>query len=223
MKFDDIDASYPTTLDMSSKGSISTEHLDFISTQIKVKVTAGRYSAPSGPDILPGMYSSPVHTVPKLPDTLCLINHQSYGNHSLNSMIPKESVAGMCMDGIKSLSTTLLHFHQEFSNDVELLIYKSDISHAYWNFWVHPLWQIKQVVSAGSKQYVDWCNCFRGHTSYLIFLSFSLLLAWIMQEVKLIRNLQTYIDDNGSFAGVSDVAYYPPYGPNKVAPALGQT
>ena len=34
----------------------------------------------------------------------------------------------------------------------------------------------------------------------------------IAQEVKLIRNLCTYIDDNGSFAHVGDVAYYPPYG-----------
>ena len=30
-----------------------------------------------------------------------------------------------------------------------------------------------------------------------------------MLEVKLIRNLCTYIDDNGSFACVGDVAYYP--------------
>ena len=29
--------------------------------------------------------------------------------------------------------------------------------------------------------------------------------------MKLIRNLCTYIDDNGSFAHIGDVAYYPPY------------
>ena len=114
---------------------------------------AGRYSAPFGPDLLLGMYSSPIHAVPKLPDAnaLCLINHQSYGNHSLNSMILKESVVGTCMDSIKSLSTALLCFHQEFGEDVEFLIYKSDIIHTYWNFWVHPLWQIKQIVLVGSK------------------------------------------------------------------------
>ena len=33
-----------------------------------------------------------------------------------------------------------------------------------------------------------------------------------MQEVKLIRNLCIYINNNGSFAHVGDVAYYPPYG-----------
>ena len=97
-KFDDVDAGYPTTLNMSSKGSTSAEHLNFIRMQIEIEVAAGRYSTPFGPDLLPVMYSSSVHAVPKPPDTLCLINHQSYGNHSLNSMILKESVAGTCMD-----------------------------------------------------------------------------------------------------------------------------
>ena len=210
-KFDDVDARYPTTLDMSSKGLTSTKHLDFICAQIEVEVTAGRYSAPFGSDLLLGMYSSPVHAVPKPPDSLRLINHQSYSNNSLNSMILKESVSRTWMDGIKSLCTVLLHFNQEFSNDVELLIYKYDIIPAYHNFWVHPLWQIKQIVLVGSKRYVDWCNCFGGYTSYLIFLLFSSVLAWIVQEVKLIRNLHTYIDDNESFAHVGDVSYYPPY------------
>ena len=122
-RFDDVDTGYPIALDMSSNGLILTEHLNFISAQIDVKVAAGRYSTPFGPDLLLGMYSSLVHAVPKPPDSLRLINHQSYGNHSLNSMIPKESMASMCMDGIKSLSTALLCYHQEFGDDVELLIY----------------------------------------------------------------------------------------------------
>ena len=69
MKFGDIKAGYQTTLDMSSKGSTSNKHLDFIWAQVKVKVTAGRYFTSFGPKLLPGMYSPPVHTVPKPPDT----------------------------------------------------------------------------------------------------------------------------------------------------------
>ena len=61
------------------------------------------------------------------------------------------------------------------------------------------------------KQYVDHCNCFGGCTSYLIFLSFLLLLAQITQEVKMIKILRSYIDDNASFAWVRDVTFYPPY------------
>ena len=70
-------------------------------------------------------------------------------------MIPKEEVAGTHMDRIRSLGTALLHFHLEHGDDVELVVYKSNISHAYHNFWVHPLWQIKQIVSVGTDRYVD--------------------------------------------------------------------
>ena len=126
-------------------------------------------------------------------------------------MISREDVARTCMDGIRSLGTVLLCFWQEYGDNIELVIYKSNISHAYHNFWVHPLWQIKQIMSVGMEQYVNQCNCFGGHASYLIFLSFSSLLAQIVQKVKLIKNLRMYIDDNRSFAHVGDVAYYPPY------------
>ena len=66
-------------------------------------------------------------------------------------MILREDVAGTCMDGIRSLRTALLRYREEHGDDVELVIYKSDISHAYRNFWVHPLWQIKQIVSVGTE------------------------------------------------------------------------
>ena len=126
-------------------------------------------------------------------------------------MILREDVAGTCMDGIRSPGTALLWFQEEYGDDIELVIYKSDISHVYRNFWVHPLWQIKWIISVGTEQYVDQCNCFGGHASYLIFPSFTSLLAWIMQEVKLIKNLRMYIDDNRSFTCVGDIMYYPPY------------
>ena len=131
MKFRDVNTGYPTALDMSSKGSTLDKHLKFIRAPVKVEVAAGRYSTPFGPELLPGMYSSPVHAVPKAPDTFCLINHQSYGNHSLNSMILREDVAGTCMDRIRLLGTTLLWFWWEFGDNIELIMYKSDICHAY--------------------------------------------------------------------------------------------
>ena len=134
-------SNYPT-LDMSSKGSTLNKHLKFIGAQVKVKVTAGRYSTPFGPKLLP----SPVHAVPKVPDTFCLINDQSYGDHSLNFMILREDIARTCMDRIRSLGTTLLQLWWEFGDDIKLIMYQSNISHAYQNFWVHLLWQIKQIV-----------------------------------------------------------------------------
>ena len=103
--------SYPTTLDMSLSSATAKEHMGFINFQADIKVAAGRYSWEFGPDLLPGMYSSPVYTVSKLPDTMRLINHQYFGEYSLNLMIPKESMSGTCMDGVRSLCTALLCFH----------------------------------------------------------------------------------------------------------------
>ena len=113
-KFGDVRASYSTTLDMSSKGSTSDEHLNFIQAQVKVEVAAGRYSMPFRPELLLGMYSLSAHAVPKPPETFCLTNHQSYGDHSLNLTILKEAMSGICMNRIRSLRTALLHFQQEF-------------------------------------------------------------------------------------------------------------
>ena len=107
-KFGDINTSYPTILDMLSKGSTSDEHLKFIRMQVEIKVSTGRYSTSFGPRLLPRMYSSPVHAISKPPNTFCLINHKLYGNHSPNSMILRENVAGTCMDKIMLLETALL-------------------------------------------------------------------------------------------------------------------
>ena len=44
---------------------------------------------------------------------------------------------------------------------------------------IHPLWQIKQVVSFYSKHYVDQCNVFGNRTSQHICHAFILLVTWI--------------------------------------------
>lgn len=93
---------------MLSKGSTSDEYLKSIKMQVEIKVSAGRYSTSFGPRLLPRMYSSPVHAVPKPPNTFCLINHKSYGNHSPNSIILRENVAGTCINEVMWLETALL-------------------------------------------------------------------------------------------------------------------
>ena len=93
---------------MLSKGSTSDEHLKFIRMQVEIKISAGRYSTSFGPGLLPRMCSSPVYAIPKPPNTFRLINHMLYGNHSPNSMILRENVAGICMDKIMLLETALL-------------------------------------------------------------------------------------------------------------------
>ena len=170
---------YPTTWDFSDWKPKSLEHAEFITKQIVTEVEKGWYSKDFGPDLLPGMYSLPMHAVPKPgTDTFCLINDQSAGKFSPNSMIHPNNVAGTCMDNIKSLGASLHADQEKFGNE-ELVMFKADIQEAYCLLWMSPEWQAKQVITCGERQHLDFCNCFRNWASYKVFLSFSSLVAWI--------------------------------------------
>jgi hypothetical protein len=125
---------YPDTWDFSDCPPKCQDHLDFITSQVETEVCLGRYSEAFCPDLLPGMYSSPIHAVDK-PETnsFQLINNQSTREFSPNSMIESEDVAGMCMDSIKSLRASLCAFRRAEGDVIELIMWKSDIEAAYHN------------------------------------------------------------------------------------------
>jgi hypothetical protein len=149
------------TWDFSDRPPKCDDHCDFINKQVETEVCLGRYSEAFGPDLLPGMYSSPILAVPKpSTDTFRLINDQSAGEFSANSMISSEDVARTCMDSIKSLRASLRAFCEEVGDKTVLVMWKSDITEAYQNFWMAREWQVKQIVSVGCKWHVDHCNCF---------------------------------------------------------------
>jgi hypothetical protein len=117
------------------------EH-NFVTTQIMKEVKLGRYSQPFRPSLLPRMYSSPLHTIPKEgSDALCLINNQSVGEYSPNSMISHDNIAGTCMDRIKELGVSLRAYQEENGSDMQLIIWKSNIHRAYRNLPIHLLYQ----------------------------------------------------------------------------------
>jgi len=203
---------YPETWDFSDRPSKRQDHIDFIFSQVDTEVRLRRYSEAFGPELLPGMYSSLVHAVDKPgTSTFRLINDQSAGKFSPNSMIDSENVAGTCMDNIKSLGASLHAFRKANGGDTELVMWKSDIEAAYCNLWMSKEWQAKQTVTVGDKCYVDHCNCFWNRSSYKVFLSLSSLVAWIAEHVKQIPHLKAYVDDNASFGLAGDVLYYEPY------------
>jgi len=203
---------YPLTWDFSDCPPKSEDHLTFTKNQVLTEVQLGRYSEAFGTDLLLGMYSSPVHTVPKSGSTdLHLINDQSASEFSPNSMINSEAVAGTCMDGIKSLGASLHAFRMAKGDDVQLVMWKSDIQMAYHNLWLSLGWQAKQVFTVSNKRYIDHCNCFGNWSLHKVFLSFSSLVTWIAEHIKHIHNLKTYVDDSASFRLASDVLYYEPY------------
>ncbi|KIK45153.1 hypothetical protein CY34DRAFT_36140, partial [Suillus luteus UH-Slu-Lm8-n1] len=99
---------WPLTHDNSFRPLNSAAEKDFIKTQIDKEVELGRYSQPFGPDLYPGMYSMPIHTVPK-PGTskFRLVTDHSAREFSLNSMISREDIAGVTLDNIEHLGSGL--------------------------------------------------------------------------------------------------------------------
>ena len=79
---------YPDTWDESIPDPRDQRELDFICSQRDKEIETGRFSAGFGEELLPGMYSMPIHAVPKPHSTdLRLVTNHSAGNYSLNSMI----------------------------------------------------------------------------------------------------------------------------------------
>ena len=86
------------------------------------------------------MYSTPVHAVPKpQSEKLHLVNDHSASNFSLNSMITWEDVEGVKMDSISDLIGAIVRYKIHYP-DMTLILFKSDVSAAYWRLPLHPLW-----------------------------------------------------------------------------------
>ena len=203
---------YPTTLDNSGPPPKTTVQSDFLRNQIQSEFEAGRYSAPFGPDLLPGMYSTPILAVPKKPgsEKLRLCNHQSYGEFSPNSMIKRADIAGVKLDGIRELGESLRLFRRQHG-DVPLVVFKSDMKAAYRQMPLHYLWQIKQVITFDGRRCVDHSACFGNRGSQMIFMAFMGLVTWIAIYVWSIAHLKDYVDDAFSFERQSERTYYSPY------------
>ena len=69
-------------------------------------------------------------------------------------MIKHEDIMGYPLDNMTHLGEMLLRKKEE-SPDEELVVFKSDISDAYCNLPMHPLWQIKQVNTIQKQHHID--------------------------------------------------------------------
>lgn len=152
---------YPTTWDIPSPIPSSEAERAFLQSQIVKEESVGRYSPNFGPDLLPGMYSMPIHAVPKEGGKFRLVTNHSASDFSLNSMIAKEDIAGVTLDNVQDLGDAIRDYRSSHPND-SLLIWKADVLEAYRHMPMHPLWQIKQVVSLEGERHVDRANVFGG-------------------------------------------------------------
>lgn len=140
--------------------------------------------SPFGPDLLPGMYSMPLHVVPKPNSSeFCLVTDHSFCPYSLNSMIFHDNIARYPLNNLKHLGEILLDFYQTVKLVELLIIFKSDISEAYHLLPVHKKWQVKQVNTIDGLHYIDHCNVFSNHAAGYIWIFFNALVLWIARYV----------------------------------------
>ncbi|KAI0082949.1 hypothetical protein BDY19DRAFT_216431 [Irpex rosettiformis] len=205
---DEFDA-FPDTWDVPNL-PLDDSVQRFIAEYAEQEEKLGRYSVPFGPDLLPGMYSMPIHAVPKPnSDKLRLVNNHSATEYSLNDMILKEDV-GMRQDNVLDLGANLLHFRSQFP-DSPVWLFKSDVTNAYRLLPMHPLWQIKQVVTIGDVRRVDRCCCFGSRGSPDLWCTFMSLVLWIAVHICGIQGLLAYMDDNFAFDSDRNLYPYEPY------------
>ena len=185
---------------------------DFLLEQREKEIKAGRFSEPFR-DLLPGMNVVPVHTIPKPGDKLRLIVDHSAGTWSINSMIDRESISGVKLDGIRTLGDSIRVFRANHPDGSArpLVLWKSDVAAAYRQMPMHPLWQIKQAVQINNEFCIDHCNNFGRRASQKIWWSFMSLVLWIAVFKRNLRALKCYVDDNFSFSVSGDLEIYPPY------------
>ena len=202
---------YPATWDFSERPLKTELEAGFLRDQRDVEISAGRYSESFSTDLLPGMYSTLIHAVPKPRSSkLRLVNDHNAGPYSLNSMISREDVAGAKMDSISDLIGALVRFRRRHP-DKTLVLFKSDVSAAYRRLPLHPLWQIKQIVTVDGCRHVDRCTSFGGRVSCHDYTAFMGLVLWMAIFIILIADLFGYIDDNFFFDEEGNVLWYQPY------------
>jgi len=138
---------YPAINDQAQSTPADKGKAQFLKDQLEVELTKGRFSPSFGTDLLPGMYSMPIYAVPKPNSSdFRLVTDQSYGKHSLNSMVKHESVTGYPLDNLVHFGEMLLDLQRKKPDQVRVA-WKSDIAEAYRILPMHPLWQIKQITS----------------------------------------------------------------------------
>ncbi|RDB25644.1 hypothetical protein Hypma_006531 [Hypsizygus marmoreus] len=129
---------YPPTHDASLPPPADEFQATFLRAQRDVEISKNRFSPSFGTKLLPGMYSMPIHAVPKSdPSDLRMVTNQSAGKFSLNSMVLHDDIAGYPLDNMRHLGEILLARHNPLHPAP--ILWKSDIAEAYRLMPVHPL------------------------------------------------------------------------------------
>lgn len=203
---------YPVTHDAHIGTTTDNDEKQFLEKQIEMERGKGRFSEPFGPDLLPGMYSMPIHAVPKDNGrTFRMVVNHSATKKSLNSMIDKDTLPPSPLDNMRHVGDRLLRARLDDPTS-RLTMWKADVAEAYRLLPVHPHWQLKQIITFGNKRYVDWRNNFGNRAAGPIWIAFLALVTWIAIYIRHIINLiGAYVDDSHGFDDINDMMLYAPY------------
>jgi hypothetical protein len=208
------DPSLWKTYDNSHRPINQTDRMDFVREQRDEEIKLERWSPSFGSQLLPGMYSSPIGVVLKPhSDKFRLVNDHSQEPYSPNSMIT-DTNPSFPLDSIDDLVGVLLTARRDHGENRQLVLWKSDVKSAYRLMPMHPLWQIRQIVTVDRKHFVDRCNTFGNRAGGWVWASFISLVLWIAIKVKNIDDLLGYVDDDFSWDFADNTRYYPRYGKN---------
>jgi hypothetical protein len=211
---DTLHDSFPVMHDKSQPTPSNKKHATFLHDQCLKEHLKGYYSPSFGSELLPGMYSMPIHAIPKPHSVdLRLVTDHSAGPYSLNSMIDHSQVTGFPLDNVFYLGEMLLDLRRSIGK-TSLTLWKSDIADAYRLLSMSPFWQLKQVITVDGQHYVNRNLAFGSSGSPGIFISFNSLVAWIAKNVKGLNYISNYVDDS-SGCNLSDATtFYQSYGIN---------
>lgn len=188
------------------------KELGFLIEKCRKEELLGRFSKPfarSNDKLLPGMCEIPVHAVPK-PDSddHRMVVDQSAGDDSPNSLIPRDAVHWRC-DNVQDLGRNILALRRV--NRFPCWLFKADVSEAYRRLAMHPLWQIKQIVTVNGVRRVDRCNNFGNRGAGYLFCVFMSLVLWVAVNVWDLDGLLAYVDDNFGHDESEELVRYEPY------------
>ncbi|KJA22751.1 hypothetical protein HYPSUDRAFT_138649 [Hypholoma sublateritium FD-334 SS-4] len=213
---------FPDTHDASRLPPTDDAKAAFLRQQRDIELQKGRFSPAFGPNLLDGMYSMPIHAVPKAePGAMRMVTDHSATDFSLNNLIDHDQVTGFPLDNMKHVGEMLLHLRASLDEDTKLVMWKADIAEAYRLLPMHPFWQIKQANRIDDALYIDRNAAFGSSASGSLFISFNGLVTWIAKNVCNIDNLTVYVDDSTGCDIDCDVLFYSPY--NKFLPRHQKT
>lgn len=137
----------------------------------------------------------------------CMITDHSFGPYSLNSLIAKDKHS-FPLSSMQSFGQILCRAKCN-ANGRCIVIFKSDVSQAYRQIPMHPLWQPLQATKLPDGQYaINHNNVFGGAASRKFWWYFLALTLWIAKHVYGIQDLCDYVDDIFGWDYADNLLFY---------------